>query len=326
MSVRRSARQRHQPRIEAAERSPGRYLAAMLAATPPPASTPAAARGPAQSAARSRRSAAIARLRSGRRRAAEPAPQDTLDDPFAAATAAMLAVTPPPPPSYRVPPPLPPDIAALRLAVGPTAQHAAAADDDQHRAPYLTLIPHLDSILAEIERLDLYISERGDDNTQSLEKRIENYPDILNQAQHIILPELAREWEDMGGVDNSTTEEGNELIIRIFEDYYELTHYFAHQEDVWEAYSNRLLAGAQGWSDEPDWNIGKNSKIFRTNLTNAVENLKAHIENRPLPHRAPTRGGKKSRRRRRKKSHKGRRKKNSGLTRRKKRSRRNRCK
>lgn len=291
-----------------------------------PPSPGAASLGQAQSAARNRHRSVIARLRNGRRRAAEPAPQDTLDDPFAAATAAMLAVTPPPPP--RVPPPLPPDIAALRLAVGPTAQHAAAADDDQHSAPYLTLIPHLDSILAKIERLDNYINgaRLQWSNTQSLQKKIENYQDILNQAQHIILPELATEWGKMGGIDNSTTEEGNELIIRIFEDYYELTHYFAHQEDVWEAYNNRHIAGAQDWSDEPDWKIGENSKIFRTNLTNAVENLKAHIENRPLPHRAPTRGGKKSRRRHRKKSHKGRRKKKSGVTRRKKKSLRNRCK
>ena len=212
-------------------------------------------------------------------------------------------------------------------AVGMAADNAApensmaadnAAPATYQHAPDRSLIPYLDRILAEIEKLDLYIRIHPFDNTQ----KNEYYTDIILYAKNDIFPALSVIGNEIGHVDNFSTEsDGNNLIINVFSYWGELTRYFAHQFKVEEANDTRLSTGAQGSSPEPDWNIGEKSERFRTNLTNAVKKLKAYIEKEEA-----TRGGKKSRKRRRKKSIKRRRKKKSGVTRRKKKSRRNRCK
>jgi hypothetical protein len=140
-------------------------------------------------------------------------------------------------------------------------------------APDRSLIPHLNRLLRKISGLNWFIKRRPFKNTQDLDIKIKNYTEILNEFITNVmgtLPEMS--------VNNFNTDVGNKLIISVFDNDRELASYFSYQYDKWEAVGSSFSVDRQGLTDEIDWNIGKASEIYRTNLIKSIKLLKKHIE------------------------------------------------
>lgn len=204
--------------------------------------------------------------------------------------------------------------AVIQVAAQLDAEQEPRATPVEVVAPDRSLIPYLNRLLGKIYNLNWFIKGRPFKNTQPLETRIKNYTEILDQFITNVMGTLPTI-----SVDNFNTDDGNNLIERIFFWDRELALYFSYQYDAWEEYGNSLLAGSPDSSAEIHLDIGNKSKRYRTNLIKSIKLLKEHIEKEyPLSPWPDARG--------RKKSHKRFRKKRYCLTRRKRKPRRKRCK